>query len=452
MKKEIVIVGGVAAGMSCAAKLSRESKDVNITVFEKGEHISYGACGLPYYVGDVIKDHNKLIIRKPEDFNEKNLDIKIFHEVVETDYKKKEVKVLNIKNNEVFTKKYDSLVIATGAEPFKPDFIKEKMKNVYTLRDIQDGLNIKKSASDNSIKDVVIIGGGYIGLEMAEAFHLLGKNVRVINRSARIMKTFDDEIREILIKELESKNILLSLKHEVEEILLDDKGCVKGLRAGGETFPADLILVAIGVRPSTKVFQHSNLETLKNGAIITDDKMRTNIPGVYAAGDCATIRHKVLNKDVNIPLATYANRQGRILAEILAGEDVSFPGGIGASVIKVLDLALSQTGLNESQAKEASMSYHTSFVKAYSNAGYYPGSKPLYIKMIFEKDTNIILGAQMIGEKGAEHRINVFSLAIAKKMTLRELAYMDFAYTPAYSGSWDPIQVACNVALSKNES
>jgi len=451
MKKEVVIIGGVAAGMSCAAKLFRESDDVNITVYEKGEYISYGACGLPYYIGDVIKDHNKLIIKSPDDYKEDGLIIKVFHEVVSVDTKNQKVEVLDIKEDRKFNKKYDHLVIATGGQPNIPDFFKPHMNNVFTLRDINDGIIIKEKAMDESVEDVVIIGGGYIGLELAESFYHLKKKVRIINRSDKIMKTFDDEIRQVLVQELNEKGIDLSLNHQVEEIILDESNRVKKIKTKDEDFKAELVVVAIGISPNTEFLKETGIEVLKNGAIITDEKMRTNIPNVYAAGDCSTINHRVLGKDVSIALATYANRQGRLLGEILSGKDVSFPGGIGASVVKILDVTLAQAGINETQAKEEGFNYKTSFIKGYSNAGYYPGSKPLYIKFIFDKETQVILGAQMIGEKGSEHRINTLSLAIAKKMTLSELAYMDFAYTPVYSGSWDPIQVACNVAISESE-
>ena len=451
-QRQVVIIGGVAAGMSCAAKLSREAPDTHITVFEQGEHISYGACGLPYYVGDVIEDHHKLIVKTPEDFKDTNIIVNTRHQVLEVFPKEKKILVKPLeldtqKEEDTFHQPYDQLVIATGAAPSIPPFAKDALGNVFTLRDINDGLLMKNAALQPTVKDVVILGSGYIGMELVESFHSLGKNVRVINRSDRLMKTFDPEIRELVRRELENKGVLLSLNEQVEELLSDDEGRVRGVKTDQQEYPAQLVVVATGVKPSTEFLEGTGIETLKNGAIIIDEKMRTNLEDIYAAGDCATLWHRQLQQPVHIPLATYANRQGRLLAEILAGKDVSFPGGIGASMVKILDITLSQAGLSEAQAKKADINFKTSFIKGYSHAGYYPGSTPLYIKLLFDPDTQVVLGAQLAGEKGAALRIDALSIAIDQGLTLNELAYSDFAYTPPYSGAWDPIQIAANVAL-----
>jgi NADPH-dependent 2,4-dienoyl-CoA reductase/sulfur reductase-like enzyme len=311
---------------------------------------------------------------------------------------------------------------------------------------VEDGQRIKEAAISDKVERVVLIGAGYIGLELVESFHNLGKQVAVINRSANIMKPVDQEIRDILLEELKEKEIELNFNEEVERITQGQDGMVKSVVTDKGEHPADLVVVAIGVAPATRFLEGTGVDTLKNGAIVTNDRMKTSVEGIYAAGDCATIYHRILKKDVHIPLATYANRQGRLLGEILAGKDSSFPGGIGASVVKILDLTISATGVNENQAKDGGLEYETQFIKGYSNAGYYPGNKPLYVKYIFEKDSKVLLGAQLAGEKGAQHRIDALSIAIQKGMTLRELAYSDFAYTPPYSGAWDPLQVAANVA------
>jgi NADPH-dependent 2,4-dienoyl-CoA reductase/sulfur reductase-like enzyme len=446
MNQEVVIIGGVAAGMSCAAKLSRKDSEARITVYEKGRHISYGACGLPYYIGDVIEDHMKLVIKEPEDFEDTNIDVNIMHQVIKVLPEEKKVIVKNLETGDEFEKGYHKLVVATGAEPVKPPFVDEKVGNVFTLRTVEDGQRIKEAAISDKVERVVLIGAGYIGLELVESFHNLGKQVAVINRSANIMKPVDQEIRDILLEELKEKEIELNFNEEVERITQGQDGMVKSVVTDKGEHPADLVVVAIGVAPATRFLEGTGVDTLKNGAIVTNDRMKTSVEGIYAAGDCATIYHRILKKDVHIPLATYANRQGRLLGEILAGKDSSFPGGIGASVVKILDLTISATGVNENQAKDGGLEYETQFIKGYSNAGYYPGNKPLYVKYIFEKDSKVLLGAQLAGEKGAQHRIDALSIAIQKGMTLRELAYSDFAYTPPYSGAWDPLQVAANVA------
>lgn len=446
MNQEVVIIGGVAAGMSCAAKLSREDSEARITVYEKGNHISYGACGLPYYIGDVIEDHNRLVIKEPEDFEGSNIDVRIKHQVVKVLPDKKKVVVENLETGEEFEKNYHKLVIATGAEPVKPPFVDENVGNVFTLRTVEDGQRIKEAALSDKVERVVLIGAGYIGLELVESFHNLGKDISVINRSANIMKPVDQEIREILMEELKGKEIRLNFNEEVEKITQGGDGMVKSVITDKGEHQADLVVVAIGVVPATRFLDGTGIETLKNGAIVINDRMETNISDIYAAGDCATLYHRILKKNVHIPLATYANRQGRLLGEILSGKDSRFPGGIGASVVKIMDMTISAAGINEKQAKDEEFDYGTEFIKGYSNAGYYPGSKPLYVKYIFDKNSKILLGAQLAGEKGAQHRIDALSIAIQNGMTLRELAYSDFAYTPPYSGAWDPLQVAANVA------
>ena len=446
MNLEVVIIGGVAAGMSCAAKLSREDPEARITVYEKGKHISYGACGLPYYIGDVIEDHNRLVVKEPKDFEDTNVDVRIMHQVIKVLPGEKKVVVKNLDTGEEFEKDYHKLVIATGAEPVKPPFVDESVGNVFTLRTVEDGQKIKEAALSDKVERVVLIGAGYIGLELVESFHNLGKQISVINRSANIMKPVDQEIRDILIEELKDKEIELNFNEEVDKITQDDNGMVKTVITDKGEHPADLVVVAIGVAPATRFLEGTGIETLKNGAIVINDRMETNLKDIHAAGDCATLYHRILGKNVHIPLATYANRQGRLLGEILAGRDSRFPGGIGASVVKILDLTISATGVNEKQAKDGELNYSTEFIKGYSNAGYYPGSKPLYVKYIFDKETKVLLGAQLAGEKGAQHRIDALSIAIDKGLTLRELAYSDFAYTPPYSGAWDPLQVAANVA------
>lgn len=444
--KNIIVIGGVAAGMSCAAKLHRESKDVDITVYEMGEEISYGACGLPYYIGDVVSDSDLLIIKRPEDFIDERFDVKIRHQVVKVNPDLKTVIVKDLENGVEFENNYDQLVLATGATPIKPDFMGKGINNVFTLRDISDGKQIKKAVMDEKIKNVAIIGGGYIGLELAEAFSSLGKRVIVINRSENIMKTFDSEIRAILLDELQRKGIELFLNDEVEELIIDEQDNVQGVKTTEGLYWADLVVVAIGVRPATAFLKETGIIMLDNGAIVVNDRLESSIKDIYAIGDCATVFHKVLKENTHIPLATYANKQGRVLGEILAGKNRTFPGGIGASVVKIFDLTLAQVGIGEKQAISHKFDFDTAFVKGYDHASYYPNNTPIHIKYIFDKTTQVLLGAQMVGIQGVAHRIDVLSIIIERGMTLDELALSDFVYSPPYSGPWDPMQVAANVA------
>ncbi|MBE0450377.1 MAG: CoA-disulfide reductase [Clostridia bacterium] len=444
--KNIIVIGGVAAGMSCAAKLHRESKDVEITVYEMGKEISYGACGLPYYIGDVISDSDQLIIKRPEDFITERFDIKIMNQVIRVNPVAKTIVVRDLTSGTELEKSYDQLVVASGASPVQPDFMKKRIKNVFVLRDIPDGERIKKVAMDKRIRNVAIIGGGYIGLELAEAFSNLGKDVIVINRSENIMKTFDSEIRAILLDELHRNGIELHLNDEVEELIIDEQDNVQGVKTTEGLYPADLVVVAIGVRPATSFLEGTGIEMLSNGAIIVNERLESSIKDIYAIGDCATLYHRILHENTHIPLATYANKQGRILGDILAGKKVTFPGGLGASVVKIFDLTLSQVGINEKQAISHEFDYDTAFIKGYDHASYYPNNTPVHIKYIFDKETHVLLGAQMVGKQGVAHRIDALSIVIDKAMTLEELALSDFVYSPPFSGPWDPMQVAANVA------
>ena len=448
MNREIVVIGGVAAGMSFAAKLHRSAKDVNITVYEKGSNISYGACGLPYYIGDDIKEIDELISKKPDDYDG-NIKINILHEVISIDSDKKILNVRNLFTNEEFQKKYDELIIATGSSPILPETVDFDIKNIFKLRTTEDAEQIKSVTLSEDVKNVVIVGGGYIGIELVEAFNNLGKNVSVINRSERIMGSFDEEIREIILKELNEKNINLYLKDEVVGVTKNKNGRVKSVITSQGEYQADLVVVAIGVVPNTDLAKNIGIKTLKNGAIIIDNHMKTNIDNIYAAGDCTALYNPVVDDYMYIPLGGYANKQGRALAERLSRKDISFPGGIGSSIIKVLDLEVGQTGLNENQANQYKHDYDTVFIKGRSNAGYYPGYEDLYVKLIFDKETEQILGGQIIGKKGAALRVGTLALAVQNKMTLTELAYSDLPYAPPFTGVWDPLQVAANVGSKK---
>ena len=444
MSKEIVIVGGVAAGMSAASKLRREDKDVNITVYEKGNIVSYGACGLPYFISDKIKESKSLIVKNPKDFEKNNITVKTEHEVKNLDADNKNLLIEDLKSNNTFEKEYDQLVITTGASPVLPNIKGKELDGIYTLRDVNDGEKIKKEALDDNIKNVAIIGAGYIGLELCESFIEQGKNVKLINRSDKIMKTYDDELRELLLEELENKGVKMHLSDEIKAFNGNKK--VQSIKTDKDTYEADLVIVSIGVKPNSEFIKNTDIKTLKNGAIIVDKKMKTNIDDVYAAGDVATVYHKVLKENRHIPLATYANKQGKLLGEILAGKDTYFEGGIGTSIVKVMDITLAQTGINENDAKSYGIDYKTTFIKTGNHAGYYPGNTPVYIKYIYDKNSKILLGAQLAGKSGVANRINVLSLAIDKKMTTEEIAYSDFSYAPPFSGVWDALQVAASAS------
>lgn len=442
--KEVVIVGGVAAGMSAASKLKRTNKDVRITVFEADEIVSYGACGLPYYVSGLIENREDLIARTPEAFREKDIHVKTKHRVEKVFPEKKTVIVNDLSKNQKFEKKYDALVVATGASPILPPFEGIDKKGIFPLRTIPDADAIKEALKDDSIQNVAIVGAGYIGMEMLESMIELGKKVRLINRSHDIMKPYDEEIREILLEGLKKYNVQMTLGEEVEAFGGQEQ--VDSVKTNRNTYETDMVIFAIGVKPNSEILEGTGVKRLKNGAIVVDEKMQTNLPDVYSAGDCSAVYHKLLKKHVHIPLGTHANKQGKILGENLGGGDKSFPGVLGTSVVKILDMTLARTGLSEKEAQESDFDFETAYVEAKSHAGYYPEATPIGIKFVFEKRSKRLLGSQMIGKKGVALRIDVMAMAIEAKMSLEDIALMDLCYAPPFAGVWDAVQVAANVA------
>lgn len=448
--KKIIIIGGVAAGMSAAAKAKRLNPNLDIVVYEKTDVVSWGACGLPYYVGDFYHDSNIMIARSIEQFEKDGIKVKILNEVIDINVEKKKITILNHITNETFYDNYDELIIATGASAINPPLKNINSKNIFNLKDFKDGINLKKEILKAENKDVVIIGAGYIGLESAEAALHLGKEVRIIQNSSRVLAaSFDKEITDIMEEEIRNtKHLHLHLEESALEFLEKD-GKVIAVKTNRGTYPADIVIIAIGVRPNTKFLEAKGFNTLKNGALIIDSKGRTNVEGVYAAGDCASVYHKVRKDNVYIPLATTSNKIGRVVGEHLAGIEIEFSGTLGSAAIKVMNLEAGRTGITEEEAKELSIPYDTVFIEDANQTGYYPGQEDLFAKLIFNKIDRKILGGQLIGKKGAVLRVDVLAAAIDKNMTIDELGMLDLCYAPPFALTWDTLNTLGNVAKSK---
>ncbi|WP_298975053.1 CoA-disulfide reductase [uncultured Fusobacterium sp.] len=448
MNKKIIIIGGVAAGMSAASKAKRIDKSLDITVYEMTNAISWGACGLPYYVGDFYPNASLMVARTYEEFQKEGINLKIKHKVENIDFKNKKVFVRNLNENKVFEDNYDELVIATGASSTSPKDIKNlDAEGVYHLKTFNEGLEVKKEIMKKENENIIIIGAGYIGIEIAEAALKLGKNVRIFQHSARILnKTFDKEITDLLENHIrEHEKIFLHLNESPLEVKTFDNKVI-GLKTDKNEYSANLIIVATGVRPNTEFLKDSGLELFKNGAIIIDRFGKTNIPDVYAAGDCTTVYHSVLEKNVYIALATTANKLGRLIGENLTGANKKFIGTLGSAGIKVLEFEAARTGITEQEAKDNNINYKTVFIDGEDHSAYYPDGEDIYIKLIYNVDTKILLGAQVAGKKGAALRANSLAVAIQNKMTVTDLANMDFLYAPPFSTTWDIMNVAANVA------
>ena len=439
---KIVIVGGVAAGMSAAAKIRRTSPDAEVVVYEKGGFLSYGACGLPYYVSGVNDDWRKLIARTREQFEEAGIRTFLRHEVVRVAPDRKQIMVKDLEKGSFFLDTYDKLMIAVGAAPIVPDVPGIRLPGVHLLKTMEDGLALKEAAASPDVRDVVIVGGGAIGLETAEAMVQLGKRVRVVELADRILPPFDPEITDLVVEELHRHEVKLHLAERLTEIA--GAGRVERVRTDKGEYPADLVILSTGVRPATGFLAGSGIRMAPNGAIYIDREMRTNIPDVYAAGDCAVVYHRVMEEDVYIPLGTTANKMGRLAGGNMLGRHDKFVGTLGSAAIKVFDLELGRTGMSEADAKRLSIDYGTAVVEAMDHPAYYPDPTPIRFKLIYDRETKTLLGAQGVGAKGVVLRINLFAVAIHNRMTARELGMVDLCYAPPFSGVWDAVHIACN--------
>jgi NADPH-dependent 2,4-dienoyl-CoA reductase/sulfur reductase-like enzyme len=439
---KLLVIGGVAAGMSAASKLKRMNPDAEISVYEKGSYLSYGACGLPYYVSGENDDYTKMIARTKEQFEQMGMHIFLQHEVVKVVPEKKQVMIRDLANNRMFIDSYDKLMISTGTIPLVPPFPGSQLGNIHVLKTLEDGIRLKEVADQPSIRDVVIVGGGYIGIEVVEAMVRLGKNVRVVELSDRILRTFDPELTPLAEEELIKHGVQLNLGEKVEAFIGNEK--VEAVQTDKNTYRADLVLLSIGVKPATKYLEGSGIQLGPNGAVVIDREMRTNIPDVYSAGDCAQVYHKVMEENSYIPLGTNANKCGRIAGANIAGQHQKYVGTLGSAAIKVCDLEMGRTGLSEFEAQNLAIDYSTVFVKTMDHPGYYPNPTPIWIKLICEKRTKRILGAQAIGNKGAVLRIDIFAVAIHNQMSADDLGMTDLVYAPPFAGVWDAVHIACN--------
>ncbi|UNL85869.1 CoA-disulfide reductase [Priestia koreensis] len=442
--KRVVIIGGVAAGMSAASKLRRLEEETEIIVFEKGEDISYGACGLPYYIAGTISSSDRLVARTKEEFEKQGINVYLRHEAVALSPEEKKIRVVNHTDGLERDVNYDHLVLATGASAIQPPFYREEASNVFTLKTLQDAIHMKAFFEKTPAKDVTIIGGGYIGMELVETMKTLGKHVRVIDVHDHVLTVYDEDIAHLVQSHLkEEHGIEFCLGEEVTS-LTQHNGDVVAVETKTNTYQTDAVIVNVGIRPNTTFLKGSGIECLENGAILTNEYMETNLPFIYAGGDCATSYHRLLKKRVHIALGTIANKQGRLIAENIHGKRHAFQGVLGTNIVKILDLTVAKTGLSEKEAKEANIPYETETITANNGASYYPGTEELTIKLLFNKESHVIIGAQIVGGAGVAQRIDTLVAGIYNEMTADEMTYLDLCYAPPYAGVWDAIQVATN--------
>jgi CoA-disulfide reductase len=439
--KKVLIVGGVAGGASAAARLRRLDENIEIIMFERGEYISFANCGLPYYIGGEIKDKSALTLQTPQSFNSRfNVDVRVLNEVVSIHPKEKTVTVKKVKTGETYEQSYDKLILSPGAEPIKPTIEGIKSDKVFTLRNIPDTYRIKDYIDQNKPKTAAVIGGGYIGIEMAENLHNAGIKVTIIEMADQVIAPLDYDMASDVHRHIESKGAKLILGNAVRSI--SDTGKTLSIALNSGEIEADMLIMAIGVRPETSIAKDAGLEINKRGSIVVDDNMLTSDPNIYAVGDAVEITDFVTGEKGFIPLAGPANKQGRIAADNICGLGSKYTGTQGSAIAKVFDMTVATTGVNEKNAKRLGLDYDKSFTYSASHASYYPGAVNMSIKTVFEKNTGKILGAQIVGYDGVDKRLDVFATAIRAGMTAFDLAKLELSYAPPYSSAKDPVNMA----------
>ena len=439
---KVVIVGGVAGGATAAARIRRLDEQAEIVVFERSGYISYANCGLPYYIGGVIEDAGELTLQTPESFFARfRVQMKVLHEVTAIHPDRKTVSVTNLQTGERFEESYDKLLLSPGAKPTQPRFPGADSDRLFTLRTVEDTLRIRAYIDEHHPRSAVLAGGGFIGLELAENLRELGMDVTIVQKPMHLMTPFDADMAALIHGEMRQHGVKLALGHTVEGFAQRDGG-MDVLLQDAAPLHADMVILAIGVTPDTGLAKDAGLELGVRGSIAVSDRMETSVPDIYAVGDAVQVRHFVTGQDALIALAGPANKQGRIAADNICGGDSRYTGSQGSSVLKVFDMTAALTGLNETQAAAAGLDADAVILSPMSHAGYYPGGRVMTMKVIFEKETYRLLGAQIVGFEGVDKRIDVLSTSIRAGMKATELKDLELAYAPPYSSAKDPVNMA----------
>ena len=442
-----LIIGGVAGGATVAARLRRMDEKANIILFERGKYVSYANCGLPYYIGDTINNREKLFVQTAKGFTDRfRIDIRTEQEVTAIRPDKKEVEIKNLSTGETYTETYDKLVLSPGAEPLRPGIEGIGSKKIFTLRNVPDTDTIKNYINIEKPKRAIVVGGGFIGLEMAENLHDLGIQVDVVEMANQVMAPLDFSMAAIVHQQLTDKGVGLHLEDGVSRFEEKDGGVTVHLRSGKQ-IATDMVLLSIGVRPETKLAKDAGLAIGERGGIAVNDYMQTSDADIYALGDAVEVRHLVTGQPALIPLAGPANKQGRIVADnIVFGNKKKYPGSIGTSIAKVFDLTVAAAGANAKLLQQNNIPYISSYTHGASHAGYYPGAVPLSIKILFAPENGKLLGAQIVGFNGVDKRIEMLAQVIQRGGTVHDLAELEHAYAPPYSSAKDPVNMAGFVA------
>jgi NADPH-dependent 2,4-dienoyl-CoA reductase/sulfur reductase-like enzyme len=437
----MVVVGGDAAGMSAAsqARKRRGPGELEIVAFERGRYTSYSACGTPYYAGGVVKDWRDLVTRTPEEHAEQDIEVRIRHEVDAIDLEARRVRVRDLDGGRVVEEPWDVLVVATGSEPLRPPIDGIDLPGVYGLSVLQDGIELRR-AIDAGPERAVVVGGGYIGLEAAEALVNRGVPTALVEAAPQVMSRVDPDMGELVSNAVREIGVELHLEEEVEAI--EGDGRVRAVRTVKRTLDADLVILGLGTRPAVGLAEASGIELGPSGAIAVSPRMRSRHDGVWAAGDCAEALHLVSGQPVSYHLGTIANKQGRVCGINIGGGYATFPGVLGTAVSKVCEVEVARTGLSEAELAHLDLEWEQAAVDSTTRAGYFPGTAPIRTKVLAERRSGRLLGAQIVGKEGAAKRIDVFATALWNGMEVDEMVNMDLSYAPPFSPVWDPVLIA----------
>jgi NADPH-dependent 2,4-dienoyl-CoA reductase/sulfur reductase-like enzyme/rhodanese-related sulfurtransferase len=450
MKKRLVVIGGVAAGPKAAAKARRCDPEMEIVIYQEEDEISYAGCGLPYYMSGVIEERDELISRTPGQFALDGIRILKNRRIEKIDVRNHQVSGRKVGSGETFTDHFDRLVITTGASAIRPKIKGIDLNNIFYLRSIFDADAFTEQIRSESIRNRVIVGGGYIGLEMAESLVRLGKNVTIVEMAPQILTLFDEDFAGILRQYLEKKGVKIFTSEGIQA-LRGKEGKVTHVQTAARELEAEVVLMSLGVRPQVELAKDSGLRIGETGAIWVNERMETSAEGIYSAGDCAETTHLITGKRVWVPLGSTANKQGRVVGVNVCGGNATFPGVMGTTVFKTFDFSVAKTGLSMREAEKEGLHPVQAIVRGYDRAHYYPGGKESTLKVIAEKETGRILGGQAVGEGPSDKFIDILAMALHGRMTCRELALVDLAYAPPFSPALSPVIVAANVLMNKLE-
>lgn len=450
VSKKVIVVGGVAGGASCVARLRRLDEAAEITLVERGPHVSYANCGLPYHLGGVIADREALFVQTPEGLTGRfNLTVKTRTEAIRIDRERRRVTLRDLVSGEAREEPYDFLVLSPGAEPIVPPVPGVELPGVFTLRNVPDLDRILSFVTDRRARRAAVIGAGYIGVEVAENLVHRGLQITLVEALPQVVPFLDREMSAFLASELVQQGVALRLEDRLQALEPVGEPNAGGLRArlaSGNTLDVDLVVLAVGVRPETRLAKEAGLELGRSGGIRVDEQMRTSDPHVFAVGDAVEIRDRVSGSVGRMPLAGPANRQGRLVAEVIAGRSVRYPGAYNTSIVKVFTQVAASVGLSERAAKDLGIAHRVVWMPGASHAGYYPNATPLVLKLLFSPEDGRVLGAQVVGQDGVDKRVDVIATAIAGGLTVYDLEAMDFAYAPPFSSAKDPVNHAAAIA------